>query len=90
MAQGIKSNRLQRCIPASPPRAAVSDNFKESCVKEMQIKEEDNICGPIAPSQLMGLRVALFFLQSNLIVTHLKTLIFNLIFNVKLRKNLQE
>ena len=56
----------------------------------MQIKEEDNICSPIAPPQLMGLRVALFFLQSNLIVTHLKTLTFNFIFNVKLRKNLQE
>ena len=70
-AHGTKSNQLQRYIPAFTPRAAVSDNFR-IIVKEMQIKEEDTICGPSVPSQLMGLRVALFFLESNLAVTHKK------------------
>lgn len=53
-AHGTKSNQLQRYIPASTPRAAVSDNFR-IIVKETQTKEEDTICGPSVPSQLTGL-----------------------------------
>lgn len=56
----------------------------------MQIKQEDTICHPPVPSGLMDYELlCLFFLESNLAVTHKG--VFNcFVFNVKFTKKLPE